>query len=413
MDSNQIYNKYCSRLKTEGIIKALLCGLTIGLFVAAVLTFIFWLVDFEYFWIAPIIGVAIAGAATPMFYHWMFRPTAKSMAHRVDGLGLEERIVTMNELQGDNSYIAQRQREDAKAALVSLSKAATTAGGKVAGMAAKGATKLAMRIPTKIIAAVASVAMSYSAIQTVGILSYNGTIPKAKAIAEQIVDKEIEYHTVSYITYGDGFIEGDSDQVIADGESTEIVMAVAEDGWYFYGWIDAQYLDMLGLLQMFGMLDDYIESNEPVRLDENITADLEMCALFVEMSDNKGDPSDGDGDGEPGQPGDGEPGDGDGNGAGDPGEPGNGSGQPGDGPGQPGPGQPGGEGNGDPGQPSYGDGAGSGQSKQDDTWMDGDTPVKDYYQQIWEEAMQMIAEGKELPADVREIIEGYFGGLKP
>ena len=103
MDSNQIYNKYCSRLKKEGIIKALLCGIAIGLFIAAVLTFIFWIVDFEYFWIAPIIGVALAGAATPMFYHWVFRPTAKSMAHRVDGLGLEERIVTMNELQGDNS----------------------------------------------------------------------------------------------------------------------------------------------------------------------------------------------------------------------------------------------------------------------------------------------------------------------
>ena len=405
MDSNQIYNKYCSRLKTEGIIKALLCGMAIGLFIAAVLTFIFWIVDFKYFWIAPIIGVALAGAATPMFYHWMFRPTTKSMAHRVDGLGLEERIITMNELQGDNSYIAQRQREDAQAALVSLSKA-RTAGGKET----TAVTKLAMRIPKKIIIAVACVALAYVPIQTIGILSYNGTIPNAKAFAEQIADKEVEYHTVSYTTYGEGFIEGDSDQVIADGESTEIVMAVAEDGWYFYGWIDAQYVDMLGLLQMFGLLDSYIESDDPVRLDENITADFEICALFMEMSDNKSDPSDGDGDGEPGD-GDGQPGDGDGNGAGDPGEPGDGSGQPGDGngPGQPGEGQPG---EGQPGT-GNGDGAGTGNSKQDDTWMDGDTPVKDYYQQIYEEAMQLVSEGKELPDDVREIIEGYFGGLKP
>lgn len=388
MDSNQIYDKYCSRLKKEGILKALLCGTAIGLFVAAVLTFIFWLVDFEYFWIAPIIGAALVGAATPMFYHWLFRPTASSMAHRVDGLGLEERIVTMNELQGDDSYIAQRQREDAQAALVSLGKASSE-GGKAAAAAAKGVTKLAMRIPKKIIIAVASVALAYVPMQTVGILSYNGTLPKAKAIAEQIADKETEYHTVSYITDGEGFIDGDSDQVVADGESAEIVMAVAEDGWYFYGWMDAQYLDMVGFLQSFGLLDSYIESNDPVRLDENITADFEICALFMEMSDNKGDPSDDDGDG-PSQPGeDGQPGDGDG------------------------PGQPGSDGSMGPGAPGDGSGAGSGDSKQDNTWMDGDTPIKDYSQQIWDEAMQMIAEGKELPDDIREIIEGYFGGMKP
>lgn len=393
MDSNQIYDKYCSRLKKEGIIKALLCGIAVGLCVAAVLTFIFWLVDFEYFWIAPIIGVPLIGAATPMFYKWLFRPTAKSMAHRVDGLGLEERIITMNELQGDTSYIAQRQREDAQAALVSLDKAASA-----------GGAKLAMRVPKIIIALVTCVAILYFAIQTVGILSYNGALPKAKAIAEQIADKELEYHTVSYITYGEGFIDGDSDQVVADGESTEIVMAVAEDGWYFYGWMDAQYLDMMGVLMMFNLLDLYIVSDDPVRFDENITADFEMCAVFMEMSDNKNNPQDGPNDG-PSGPSDSDPSDG--NVPGDPGEPGDPSSPGNNGNGGNNPGMPGPNGNGN------GGGAGSGDSKQTDTWMDGETPVKDYWSEIYEGAMQQVGDGSNLPGDLSEIIGGYFGGLKP
>lgn len=382
MDSKQIYDKYCSRLLKEGMIKALLCGLAIGLGVATVLTLIFWIVDFEYFWIGAIIGVALAGAATAMLYKWVFRPTSKAIAHRVDALGLEERILTMNELKDDQSYIAQRQRADAQAALASL-----------------GDTKLSMRIPLKVIITSAVVAVAYFVMLIIGILSRSGAIPKAKEIADQIADKELAYHLVSYTTYGDGYIEGDSDQVVADGESAAMITAIAEDGWYFYGWISPEDLDMLGFLQMFGMLDSVIESSDPVRTDENITGDFEICALFMEMQENNSGDGDGDGDGEPGDQ------DGDGSsGAGDEGEP-----QPG---GQQGDGDQGGSPN-DKAPPGDGDGAGGGDSKQDNTFLDGKTPLSDYYGEYYEQAMNMLAEGKDLPDDLRTIIEGYFGGLNP
>lgn len=376
MDSKQIFDKYRSRLVKEGVIKALLCGLAIGLGVAAVLTLVFWIVDFKYFWIGAIIGVAIIAAVAPMFYYWLFRPTTKAVAHRADRyLGLEERILTMTELENDDSYIAQRQREDAKAALV----------------AAKSA-RLALRVPTKLIAVASAVALAYIPIQTIGILSYKGEIPKALEIAEQMSGKETEYHTVSYLCFGDGIIEGDPEQVVADGESASTVIAVADDGYLFLGWLDGDLDDAyMAYYKMALGWDDpksILFSTDPVLTEENITEDRSVVAMFVMMSeDGNPVPGDGDGDGE-GNPGDGDPGapsDGQGNG-----QAGNGEQLIGD-----------------------GNSAGGGESKQDDTFIDGKTPLKDYYEQYYEEAMKLLSEGKELPEDLRQIIEGYFGGLHP
>lgn len=387
MDSNQIYNNYCSRLKKEGIVKALLLGIAIGLGVATALTLAFWIADFEYFWIGAIIGVALIGAATPLLYRFVFRPTVKSMAHRVDNLGLEERILTMTELEGDDSYIAQRQRADAKTALVSLSKAA-------------GGAKLAMRIPTKIIVAVASVAVAYVPMQTVGILSHTGVIPKASEIYQQIADGEPALYTVSYSTYGDGEVLGDIEQLVSDGDNAQTVYAMPEDGWFFYGWIDADYLPQLQALIYYGEIDNVIESRDPVRTDENITCNMGMCALFVEAGEG------GSGDGEPGD--EGEPGEEDGD-PGDPGEPGDKS-KPGD-PGDPSdPGDPG-----DPSDPSEdpNDGAGGGNGLQDNTYIDGQTPIGDHLGELTDQANKTLQEGNEMPDDLRQIGEGYFGGLNP
>lgn len=58
--------------------------------------------------------VAAIAAFVPIFYYKKFRPTTKDVARRIDRLGLEERIITMTELEKDESYIAMRQREDAK-----------------------------------------------------------------------------------------------------------------------------------------------------------------------------------------------------------------------------------------------------------------------------------------------------------
>lgn len=388
MDSNQVYDKYRSRLKAESIIKSLLCGFAVGLGVAAILTFIFWLTDFEYFWIGAIIGVALIGVATPLFYRFAFKPTVRSVAHRVDGLGLEERILTMTEFKDDQSYMAQRQREDAQAALAAM------------GTKDKSVTRMPIRIPVKIIVAAVAVAVAFIPIQTIGILSYNGVMPKAKTIADTITDKDEVYHAVSYLCEGDGYIEGDADQVVADGESTDEVMAVPEDGWFFVGWVDGEFVDALGVDGvMMGVQMGIIQlDDEPLHVDENVTFDFEMYALFAEMQEGDGSGS-GDGDGE------GEPGDGDGDsGAGDSGEPSQG-GNSGDGQGN----------NSSSGDPSdgNGNGAGGGDSLQDNTFLDGNTPLKDYYEEYYQEAMRLLAEGKDLPEDLRKIIEDYYGGIKP
>ena len=65
--------------------------------------------------------VAATAIATPLFYTFRFRPTTKKIAQRIDTLGLEERILTMAELENDDSFIAMKQREDALKAMKSVS----------------------------------------------------------------------------------------------------------------------------------------------------------------------------------------------------------------------------------------------------------------------------------------------------
>lgn len=388
MNSKQVFDKYNSRLKAEAVVKSLLCGLAVGLGVAAVLTFIFWLTDFEYFWIGAIIGAVLIGVGTPLFYKFMFKPTVRTAAHRMDSLGLEERVLTMTELAGDNSYIAQRQREDAQAALSSLSSSSEN----------KTVVRMPMRIPAWNIAVASVVAVLFGAVQIVSILSFNGSIPKASEIVDNINPSEVVYHTVTFLTEGDGNIDGDTDQVIADGESADPVIAIAEDGYFFVGWVDGELVEQLGWPGiMMGVSMGIIELDDNPELEcTNVYKDSVVYAWFYEMSEDNDGEGDGDGDGE-GEPGDGE------SGAGDSGEP-NGGGSDGDGDGE-GDNNSGGEGN--------GNGASGGDSLQDNTFLDGNTPIKDYYDEYYQEAMKLLAEGKELPDDLRKIIEDYYGGIKP
>ena len=114
MDSKNMFRKYRKRLVAEGVAKSLIFGLLVGFAANIVIATVSCFVKVEGLWLISI-GLLLVGTliSAPIFYFAKFRPTTKQIAARVDRrLGLEERTITMLELENDDSYIAMRQRED-------------------------------------------------------------------------------------------------------------------------------------------------------------------------------------------------------------------------------------------------------------------------------------------------------------
>lgn len=125
MDYKKLFAKYHTRLMWEGIIKAALCGLAVGALLSAIPALILLALTPQQA-VSPVLVslIVLAGgtvAAAPLFYFTLFKPTIKAIAHRVDRLGLEERIITMMEFEKDETYIAMAQREDTSNSLAKTS----------------------------------------------------------------------------------------------------------------------------------------------------------------------------------------------------------------------------------------------------------------------------------------------------
>lgn len=249
MKQKGIFDSYYARLSKEGFIKSLLCGLGVAAGVLCVVAFGLWMSGAKGFWIAIIAWAAALFIATPLFYFVKFRPTTKEMAKRVDMLGLEERILTMTELEGDDSFVAMKQREDAKNALAKVN-----------------ASLLKFAVSVPLIIAVCAVTVLGSGLTTVSALADAGVIKPGKDILD---DGKVEFVDVVYSVDDDmhGFIEGDFIQRVEKGTDCVGVLAVAEDGWVFKKWSD-------GL-------------EEPFRQDVKVAADVEFVAIFQELGEEK------------------------------------------------------------------------------------------------------------------------------
>lgn len=120
--ASEVFKKYYKKIGRESILKSLLCGLTIGFSVMFICITASWLAGFKTgIYIGLGLLVVAVAVATPLFYNYKFRPTTKKIAQRIDMLGLEERMLTMAELENDNSFMAMKQREDALNAINSVS----------------------------------------------------------------------------------------------------------------------------------------------------------------------------------------------------------------------------------------------------------------------------------------------------
>lgn len=280
-----LIQKHKRTLVVEGLLKAFFISLVIGFSANLIYIMFDWLFALKTFYLGIVIGIIVSTISTWLLYILKYKPTDKQVAQRLDALGLYERVITMNELKEDNSYIAKRQREDTIVALKNLSN-----------------RPLKIVMSCGLIIATILVAMLSTGVT---VLAQNSTMLGLDYIIELIKGEEDNYLTISYEIDGEGYINGDLFQEIEKGKDGTLVTAIAEDGWMFVGWSD-------GL-------------TEPTRQEIKVTEDVEVYAIFMEVeestdADEDSDEENGENDGESNHPQEGEGDEGNERGDGAPGE---------------------------------------------------------------------------------------------
>ena len=253
---NELFRKHYLRLCFEAGLRSALWGLSLGFVVTFVLTALEWLLGFGASWISVVVFIAVSAAAGALLYKFKYQPTDLDVAHRLDRLGLDERMITMLDYSDDDSYIATLQRENARDHFKSVED-----------------KKLSLHISRLLIAIAVSATVLGVSMVTVLALSENGVIPSGSEIISG--DDLTDYIPVSYIVDEGGYITGgEADQLVLHGEDADPVVAEAEDGWVFVGWDD--------------------NSTDPARHDKNITEPKEYVAIFEPIDDEE-DEDDGEG----------------------------------------------------------------------------------------------------------------------
>ena len=268
--ADKIFQEYYNRLAKEGWLKALIFGLIVAFAAVFVSATALWIFALKQFWLLFVVFSAAAIGATLIAYAVKFRPSTKEIARRVDALGLEERLLTMTQLQNDDSYIAMKQREDALNAL-------------------KTVTAKDVKI---VVSATMLILLSISLVfgtgaTTVYALSTNGALPSGGELIGITKENPVPEYELHYEESEGGMIDGEIFQVVAEGASASPVEAIPDEGYYFAGWVWIQD-------------GKEHESTEPYRLDENVRESIVFTAMFAEASEEEeNEEGEGEGEGEP------------------------------------------------------------------------------------------------------------------
>ena len=378
LEKNLLFRKYHRRMVREGVLEAICFGLMIGSGAIFASALVCWLLNFTRIWVPLAIGGGAFLIGAILLFVLKFRPTEQTVARRIDRMGLDERTVTMLELMGDDSYIARMQREDTREKVKSVKPEQVRAGFPLLNLKAGAVVALCVAL------------LMGAGMTTVMGLTGSGVIPSPDILP--LNDRKDTFFTVTYLTEGEGDIMGETDQTVLAGGDAQTVVAVPQDGWIFVKWSDG--------------------IKNPERTDCGLSDDLEVSAIFEEIGDGSEDDDDGssgddkeadtnpdvpddsknDGSSSAGSSG-GEGGEG--QGEGDKGE-GSGSGNGGQ--------EGGGKGNG------RGDGAGGGWTEGNQV-IDGKTDYRDVYDTYYDQAMEIIRNGGELPDYLKDFIEKYYGSI--
>lgn len=252
-----IWHQCCIKLKIEAWIKALSMALICGFSVLFFSSFIIWFTGYEFIWLSLIFFAVTAASTVPLFYFYKFKPSERTIAKRLDALGLEERVVTMIELKNKPlTYISSRQKQDTKNKLKNFN-----------------IKSLKIIIPTLLIIAIIVSAMFGIGMMTVSALEAYDIIPSGNEIIEDITTPELPEYEITYEVEGEGFINGELFLIdtVKEGEDGIEVVAEEMDGWAFESWSD-------------GVKD-------PIRVVTNVTCNMKLKAIFVELEE--GEPGEG------------------------------------------------------------------------------------------------------------------------
>ncbi len=268
MNFKEIMKQYYAKLYKEAWIKSIVAGSIIGFLSLLVFAFFDWIYLFGMYWLGAVVFVLVTAGAAVLFFYKKYRPNRKEIAKRVDSLGLEERVLTMNQFEGDNSFIAIKQREDTMHALQKVN---------------SKLIKITLSIPLIVLLCVSFVGSA--SMMTVTALSENGVIKGGKEIIDPDgPDPEdiVKTFELNYEPLGEGVIEGEVFQVVEEGQNGTPVMAIPDDGYAFVSWSDG--------------LED------PYRIDLKVSEDMTLYAVFQMADDGAGNQTGeaGDGDGEDG-----------------------------------------------------------------------------------------------------------------
>lgn len=257
---NEIFKKFYSRLKREGMLKAALCAAAVSFGVLAVTAFICWMTAFTPVWICPVTFCVSAGLSFTLFYFLMFRPDFKTVAARMDALGLDERMITMYEYADSASLMSEVQRTDA------------------AKYAEKVSAKMLKICVSALIISIAAMGVAVGmTFLTVDTLSEVGVIKSGKELVEEMANPPVQYN-LTYKVSGEGIIyvpgskqrDATKDIVITveSGEQGQLVRSAPADGWFLAGWKENE--------DNYVMLDDY-------RCDTNVTESATITAVYEQL----------------------------------------------------------------------------------------------------------------------------------
>ena len=191
----ELLKKYRARMVKEGLLRSFLYAGVFAFAALAVCAVVLWAFGSEMVWLCAVVFAAVLLIAAPIIFFAFYRPTETSVARRIDkDLGLDERMVTMLELRGNNDIIVCAQRANAVSAL------------RAAGQ--KGVKKVAITVGSVALIVGVSVSAAIGAgMTTVSALSASGIIPSGKALLSGSYIPNV--YTVTYTVDGAGSLVGD------------------------------------------------------------------------------------------------------------------------------------------------------------------------------------------------------------
>jgi len=356
--SKNVLKPYYNKLIGEGLLRAIFCGLIVGFSVLFATALVCWYLAFKGYWLAIVLSVSATLIATTLFYFFKYRPNIKQVAARIDELGLEERILTMNQLQGDNSYIAQKQREDAMNALQTVK-----------------ASNIAVTIALSLVLAMPLVAVASAGVTTVYGLHVAGILPSGREVLFQIIEPAPLDVKVQFKADGGGTVGGYVNQTIQEGNSADAVVAIPNAGYAFSHWTWKEGTTIK------------VETS-PYFVAEEVYEDTLYTAVFTELEKYEEQ------------------------------VPGLEGGDKENGPDGPTsdtdlPPLPGGEEEGEPDPDDPGEGSGSsGMGLDKNQVLDGETYYGDLYCDAKDTAMDNISKNDDMSDDMKDFIEDYYDAIK-